>query len=139
MQEAAGFCEPVTRAFGIRVRTAAGNSVEITHDGTNGRIRCSSGSLVLEGTGIETAAVISAGALVASGDIGSTGDITAALKVIASDGIFDGATRIPAPSTGTTAARPVSPVLAQEYFDTDLDSWIKWNGSEWRYLTEAAV
>lgn len=112
MQSAGGFAEPITRALGLRARTAAGSAVEITHDDTDGKIESNAGKLVLVAVGnIETAQPFKAAS------------------------IFSGGVQIPAPSTGDTASRPNSPVLGQEYFDTDLDDWIKWNGSAWRYFT----
>ena len=42
---------------------------------------------------------------------------------------------------GTTEEREAikRPYFGQEYFDTDEDLWVKWNGSEWRTLTGVAI
>lgn len=112
MQSSGGFAEPISRLIGVRVRTAISSIISLSHDDTNGTVESTVGKLILKGaTTIETAQPFSAG------------------------GIFDGATRIPAPTSGLV--RPVAPVLGQEHFDTnvDLDMWVKWNGIEWRSLT----
>ncbi len=53
MQSVSGFAEPISRALGLRIRTAAGSTVQITHDDTVGKIE-STDILYLKGeTGIK--------------------------------------------------------------------------------------
>jgi hypothetical protein len=49
MQSTSGFAEPISRALGLRVRTAAGSTVKLSHDDTTGKIE-SSGLLSVKGT-----------------------------------------------------------------------------------------
>lgn len=52
MQSAGGFAEPITRALGVRVRTAAGNTVELTHNDTDATIATNKGYLRLVGDNV---------------------------------------------------------------------------------------
>ena len=33
---------------------------------------------------------------------------------------------------GPTASKPASPDIGQHYFDTDLNHWVVWNGTQWQ-------
>ncbi|MBN2783795.1 MAG: right-handed parallel beta-helix repeat-containing protein [Pontiellaceae bacterium] len=51
MQSADGFTEPIARALGLRVRTASGNKLELTHDDNQATIESSAGALELKAPG----------------------------------------------------------------------------------------
>lgn len=89
MQSTAGFAEPISRALGLRVRTAAGIVVEITHDDTNASITTATGDILLNGH---------VGGRIGSGTTAQRGAATASLGMIWKDTdlglmlIYNGAT-----------------------------------------------
>lgn len=52
---------------------------------------------------------------------------------------IDASSFIAIPQGGTTAARPGTPVLYQQYFDTTLGYPVWWNGTNWVNATGATV
>lgn len=133
MQIVGGWLESIARTpTGFRVRTALGNSLQLSHDDTDATVESTVGKLNLSAPGgveFPNGLTLPVGTALPAGVALPADTVPPAGKVFS----------LSVPSTGNTAARPVAPVLGLEYFDTDLDSWIKWNGSEWRYLTEAVA
>ena len=163
VQMVGGFLESIAR-IPFRIRTAAGNSLTLEHDDTDALIGTNKGKVrIVAPDGLEAAKLVGTGSIespivkattaVQSSMVESTlgplqlrgqggvefpdGVTLPSGVVLPIDSILPGNLTIP--TAGTTAARPVAPMLGQEYFDTDLDDWIKWMGTSWRYLTGADV
>lgn len=121
MQIVGDWLESASQAVnGFRVRTLAGNTLTLSHDDTAGKVESVNGPLKLVGVG----GVEFPGGLNLPDNVALPAGKVFALSI---------------PTTGTTAARPLVPALGNEYFDTDLDMWVKWNGAEWRSLTGVAL
>lgn len=143
MQSAGGFAEPITRALGIRVRTAAGNSLTLSHDDTSGAVS-SDLTLALYGSAGVSVSILSAEPADAAFYDGAkilyenAGRIWVKYKPHGAAIVkkclvnFD-------PVSGTTAERAtiINPLPLQKFFDTDYDELLYWTGAEWRNHTEA--
>lgn len=159
MQTSGGWIESVSRMLGLRIRTALGNALRLSHDDTTAHIEAD-GELRLaatEAARIEAQSLDLAAALFVTATLNAAEPADADLQnnrvVYYRDQLErvwikwkDGEGNVrrecvanPDRKSGTTAQRPADPLPLQRYFDTDFDELLYWNETvtEWRSHTEA--